>query len=347
MGFRYRKSINLGGGFRVNISKSGIGYSWGVKGYRITKTADGRVRQTASIPGTGISYVEEHSIEKKSSESSKKHSEKQHDLSISDLRTVTTDNVEDYGSAEYDELFKKIYQKTYLIAGLLILSVVSFAIAPLLPIPFLVCLIYVCAKGSVSIDYDFDEESQKRWEDVSQAWRDVACSEYLQEIDQQAKVENKRDFAGIDKGMSTVPVKAIGAFSLPFSTNVIPVVFKFKNFTMAIMPDRLFLKGKSGYSAIRYEDLKIDITAIGFLEKEKKPSDAEVAKTVWLHMNDDGTPDKRYKNNPKVELLKYGKIVITSNNGLNIQFMCSDESASDKLFHVLYPGKPDPSSVKE
>ena len=71
MGFRYRKSINLGGGFRVNISKSGIGYSWGVKGYRITKTADGRVRQTASIPGTGISYVEEHSIKKKSSESSK------------------------------------------------------------------------------------------------------------------------------------------------------------------------------------------------------------------------------------------------------------------------------------
>ena len=36
MGFRYRKSINLGGGFRINLSKSGIGYSWGVKGYRVT-----------------------------------------------------------------------------------------------------------------------------------------------------------------------------------------------------------------------------------------------------------------------------------------------------------------------
>ena len=32
MGFRFRKSINLGGGFRVNLSKSGIGYSWGTKG---------------------------------------------------------------------------------------------------------------------------------------------------------------------------------------------------------------------------------------------------------------------------------------------------------------------------
>ena len=30
MGFRYRKSINLGGGFRINLSKSGVGYSWGV-----------------------------------------------------------------------------------------------------------------------------------------------------------------------------------------------------------------------------------------------------------------------------------------------------------------------------
>ena len=50
MGFRYRKSFNLGGGVRINISKSGVGYSWGVKGYRITKTAKGNTRRTATIP---------------------------------------------------------------------------------------------------------------------------------------------------------------------------------------------------------------------------------------------------------------------------------------------------------
>ncbi|HJI56226.1 MAG: DUF4236 domain-containing protein [Pseudoruminococcus massiliensis] len=31
MGFRYRKSINLGGGFRINLSKSGVGYKLGCK----------------------------------------------------------------------------------------------------------------------------------------------------------------------------------------------------------------------------------------------------------------------------------------------------------------------------
>lgn len=57
MGFRFRKSIKAGP-FRVNISKSGIGYSAGVKGFRVTKRADGRKQRTYSIPGTGISYVD-------------------------------------------------------------------------------------------------------------------------------------------------------------------------------------------------------------------------------------------------------------------------------------------------
>ena len=64
MGFRFRKSKNFGP-FRINFSKSGVGYSFGVKGYRVTKTANGRIRQTASIPGKGLSYVTESKIKKK------------------------------------------------------------------------------------------------------------------------------------------------------------------------------------------------------------------------------------------------------------------------------------------
>lgn len=63
MGLRYRKSIKFGP-FRLNFSKSGVGYSVGGKGYRVTKTAKGGVRKTVSIPGTGISHVEEVSASK-------------------------------------------------------------------------------------------------------------------------------------------------------------------------------------------------------------------------------------------------------------------------------------------
>ena len=64
MGFRFRKSIDILGLFRVNFSKSGVGFSWGVPGYRVTKMANGRTRKTVSIPGTGISHVSESGSDK-------------------------------------------------------------------------------------------------------------------------------------------------------------------------------------------------------------------------------------------------------------------------------------------
>jgi hypothetical protein len=57
MGFGYGKSYRLGkSGVRLNVSKSGLGASMGVKGLRAGVGPRG-ARVTASIPGTGISYV--------------------------------------------------------------------------------------------------------------------------------------------------------------------------------------------------------------------------------------------------------------------------------------------------
>lgn len=60
MGMRFRKSIKLGGGTKLNLSKSGVGLSAGVKGFRVSKNTSGRSRVTASLPGTGLSYTKEY-----------------------------------------------------------------------------------------------------------------------------------------------------------------------------------------------------------------------------------------------------------------------------------------------
>ena len=60
MGLRFRKSKKVGP-FRVNISQKGVGWSVGVPGLRYTKKAGGGSRVTASVPGTGLSYVKESS----------------------------------------------------------------------------------------------------------------------------------------------------------------------------------------------------------------------------------------------------------------------------------------------
>jgi tetratricopeptide (TPR) repeat protein len=56
MGFRFSKSIKLAPGVRMTVSKRGVGYSVGGKGYRVTKRAGGGLSQTVSLPGTGLAY---------------------------------------------------------------------------------------------------------------------------------------------------------------------------------------------------------------------------------------------------------------------------------------------------
>ena len=58
MGLRFRKSINLGGGMRINFNKKSVGFSFGKKGMRYSVNSNGRKTATVGIPGTGLYYTD-------------------------------------------------------------------------------------------------------------------------------------------------------------------------------------------------------------------------------------------------------------------------------------------------
>lgn len=57
MGLRFRKSIKIGGGAKLNINKKSVGMSVGGKGARYSVNSSGRRTKSVGIPGTGLSYV--------------------------------------------------------------------------------------------------------------------------------------------------------------------------------------------------------------------------------------------------------------------------------------------------
>lgn len=77
MGFRFRKSIKIAPGVRLNIGKKSVGISAGVKGARVSVNSSGRVTKSVGIPGTGVSYVKTSKIGGTDSGGSKKPSEPQ------------------------------------------------------------------------------------------------------------------------------------------------------------------------------------------------------------------------------------------------------------------------------
>ncbi len=58
MGIRFRKSIKILPGVRLNIGKKSVSMSVGTKGFRHTISSTGRATTTVGIPGTGLSYTE-------------------------------------------------------------------------------------------------------------------------------------------------------------------------------------------------------------------------------------------------------------------------------------------------
>ena len=125
MGWRMRKRINLGFGCHINISKSGIGYSGGMKGVRFTKTARGGVRETYSVPGTGISYVQEQGTKRRNGVPGAQPVQQP-----LDSPAVSTEKIEisEYQDPEYAELLKKlkaVQRYNYISTPLLATAVLS------------------------------------------------------------------------------------------------------------------------------------------------------------------------------------------------------------------------------
>ena len=64
MGLRFRKSVTILPGVKLNFGKTGASVSVGTKGLHASLHTSGKLTTTASLPGTGISYVKTKNVKK-------------------------------------------------------------------------------------------------------------------------------------------------------------------------------------------------------------------------------------------------------------------------------------------
>jgi len=91
MGLRLFRRIKIAPGISINLSKSGLSASAGVRGARVTLGPRG-VRRTVGIPGTGISYTDSSSTSprpRRSRSSTRPTDDEAHEL-VSSLQSCLT-----------------------------------------------------------------------------------------------------------------------------------------------------------------------------------------------------------------------------------------------------------------
>lgn len=331
MGLRYRKSIKLGGGFRINISKSGIGYSYGVPGYRVTHTANGRKRTTASIPGTGISYVSESSGKKKKAENSDS-------IPVENVAAIPSVDIEKLQPVEYQEIIKKLQKilKLNRISTWMCFCLIFYISPTLFPIGVLGVILKLCVHlfGHIDLEYCFDESvSSQNAKNRLTAWNNLRKCRRIWYVTKTADTQSSRNSGG-----------ATGAFSreltyiqnkLPFyikSNITIPVIpMPKRNEMLLILPDYIMIIQKNKIGVVSHSDVKYDIYATGEVCKEAPANDSKFVKTVWLYANKDGSPDKRHKDNVQLPVYEIGRLNLFSASGLDIKLMLSNTAVLENF----------------
>lgn len=333
MGLRFRKSINLGGGFRVNLSKSGVGYSWGVKGYRVTKKAGGGSRTTASIPGTGITYTKDYGS--KSRNGSSATSARQQNVPAIDNNHYDTQEIKNSNAkALVSEGLEEMLASANKALSLWRLNKVAFWVSLILgfgfPLFFLLtvaCAVfyfYLKKNAAIDIEYTFEDNQAKEVDERMQPLVKMANSKKLWWISQSSKVIDKKYAAGASSTIKREKCTASTKVPFPFTTNSIAVSFSSGKETILFMPDKLFIIQGSKIGALNYSDVTTSVHGQRFIEREAVPKDAQIVDYTWQYVNKSGGPDKRFQNNKKIPICLYGEMEVRSANGVNTDIMFSN-----------------------
>lgn len=333
MGFRFRKSINLGGGFRVNLSKSGVGYSWGVKGFRATRTAKGRRRTTASIPGTGISFVSEGGGRRKRSDRASSTPSGTPEVDTNHYDAVSIENAvaANIVSGGLEELLDAanyaLKVRRWFNIALWIMLALSFLFLPLFLLAGVLLLVKLVVLSKLRIDIDYTIEPDFVADDrVSFMGRVSTCSAVWR-IMQTSKVVDRKYSAGASESVNLVPCTVVDKLPFPFKADAKVVGFKSKKETLLFMPDKLFLIQGNTVGVLSYSDLKSETSKTRFVERGVVPKDTLVVDRTWSRVNKSGGPDRRFKDNREIPICLYGEIHLWSETGLNTIFMYSNPNA--------------------
>ena len=323
MGIRFRKSINLGKGFRVNMSKSGPGFSWGGKGFRVTKKANGGFRTTAYIPGTGLSYQKDFSnpLGGGAQKTNKKlNGQRRIEESEPESRDFGLDfkNLESTGLK--DVLDQAGYKYPLRKPGLFvfILGIILTFVQPFLVIiAILGALMYFYKKANpIEIEYDFEGEAKEEYDLTNKLLAGILESDAVWLVE---GIE-----ADDDRNLITARKELKIKDGLPgdLSTNVKVHSLVAGDLTLSFLPDALLINKNGINKALDYKDLEVDLRSENFLEEEKI-ADATLIGKTYLHVNKDGGPDKRYKDNPELYLVEYG-VLEMKNKDINLVIVFSD-----------------------
>ncbi len=346
MALYLRKSLRAGP-FRFNLSKSGLGVSTGVRGFRVgtgprglyvNVGAKGLYYRSSRLPSLGRAALDTHSLAQPAPDVT--------DVLVENTEGSTATDLSPSGQGELVEALNAA-AKTFPWA--LTASLVLVVLAATVPVAGVILLL-VCipgllwlrlrgkAKRSVVSFYQVDEGPAQWFENVVDEATKFGSAKRLWRVVGQGSIKGTHQHK-VNAGATTSVRRRHVKFSLDGSrhlvTNVAVPTITAGRQSLCLLPDRVLVKDGKKYSDVSYSELEVDGHQLHFIEAGTVPSDAEQVGETWQYVNVRGGPDRRYKTNPRRKVMMYGEIGVGSQNGLQWIVQSSRADSAEPLASAL------------
>lgn len=330
MGFYFRKSIRVGP-LRFNLSRSGIGVSTGIPGFRVGTGPRGNYVHM----GVGGLYY-------RSALPSTTPSTSQPQVQESFQRPASHAPLEDIGSADVSQmidssssaLLSEVDQKNkrirtcplaaalplIIICVLAALEAPPWIIAPLAVLSLIgVFLAYQfdLLSKTVVILYDLDSAMEDAYERAHNCILQLAQCGGKWHIDARGHVYDPKYHGGAGQLVNRRRI-TVGIGQPPsVKTNISIPFISLGARTLYFFPERILVFASDGVGAVSYDDISVVTTDKRFIEDETVPRDAQIVDYTWQYVNKGGGPDRRFNNNRRIPICLYEELWLNSPSGLN------------------------------
>lgn len=349
MAIYLRKSIRVGP-LRFNLSKSGVGVSAGIKGFRVgtgprgnyVHMGRGGIYYRATIPSSSPASSRPTAPRGPSSGRSDPIIPAGTHAPLEQIVSADPTEVTDSSSKELlEEINRKHARPAYWkfsagVVGIALLVALTNAASNWLLWPALLIgapLTYAVwmwdrLKKSTVLFYELDESLEPKYASMLDGLKKMADCAAAWYIDSQGKVHDSKYHAGAGSLVTRKDCRISIEEPTYVKTNVAVYCIAIGKQKLYFFPDRLFVFSPSGVGALTYTSLSITIKSTRFIEDGSPPRDAQVVDRTWRYVNKKGGPDKRFKDNREMPVCLYDEVLLSSSTGLKAVLNLSRNGAA-------------------
>lgn len=362
----FRKSVSLGL-LRVNFSKSGVGLSAGVRGFRIGtgprghyvraglggiyyQQAFGRQgqhpqhagRRQSVVPASPLAFV-------RSANNSQRIETRDADLNVIDSADVSSLRSERFEPILHEiESRRRRWPMAILFALLPAAATIGLLVAhqsPALAVAAAAVMLLALLIGRwmdstrrvTVLAYDLDPEVERGYEMLCLAFDELAGCAAAWHVSHSGAV---RDLNASKRNAGATSIVQMARATLRYGlprgvrSNLQPPMFRAGRQNLYFLPDLLLIDENGALGAIGYESLTIQTEQHRFIESGAVPTDAQVVGETWAYVNKSGGPDRRFSNNRRIPVCLYDRMAV-GGHGLNEEFKFSRAGCAEEFARLV------------